>query len=160
MTFQRHGGKRTMKTQATVNAAHPPTSWVPALRGYPPSLRGVPRCRSRALALGGLLLWLGLGAARPASALTTVSTDTTISATISDDVQVTGSANVNIVPGGVITGNLTAYNSSAVTLTGGTVNGSVTANDSCTLTVMDGSTIGNGLVANESCTVNISGGTI
>ena len=99
-----------MKTKATVNAAHQP------LRGYPPSLRGVPGCRSRVLALGGLLLWLGLGAARPAWALTTISSDTTISTTISDDVQVTGSANVNIVPGGLITGRLNAYNSSAVTL--------------------------------------------
>jgi uncharacterized repeat protein (TIGR01451 family) len=137
-----------MKTQATVNAAPSRSRW------------GAPRCRSRALALGGLLLILGLGAARPAWALTTISTDTTISTTISDDVQVTGSANVNIVSGGLITGNLTAYNSSAVTLAGGQVSGTVTANDSSMLSVLTGSYIGNGLVANGSCTVNISGGSI
>jgi hypothetical protein len=96
--------------------------------------------------LGAWALLLALGAAAPARATTTISTDTTIStAQPAGDYLVTGTAVLTIAAGGAITGN-------------------VTASDSSTVNLLDGGSISNtalvALIANNSSTVSISGGSI
>jgi uncharacterized repeat protein (TIGR01451 family) len=134
-----------------------PMTPIGAMRPTPASAPG--RLTGR---LGVLLILLTGSLAAPAHALTTISSDTTISSAINDSVQVTGSAQVNLVSGGSISGDLTTYNSSSVTLTGsGAVGGSVTLNDSSTLTLSaSGGSIGEGVTVNQSSTLTVLGGTI
>jgi hypothetical protein len=134
-----------------------PMTPIGAMRPTPASAPG--RLTGR---LGVLLILLTGSLAAPAHALTTISSDTTISSAINDSVQVTGSAQVNLVSGGSISGDLTTYNSSSVTLTGsGAVGGSVTLNDSSTLTLSaSGGSIGEGVTVNQSSSLTVLGGTM
>jgi hypothetical protein len=70
-----------------------------------------------------LAVLLSLGLAAPARAVVTITTNTTINSPINDSVHVVGTAVVNLVAGGSINGNLSAFDSSTVTVSGGSIGG-------------------------------------
>jgi hypothetical protein len=100
----------------------------------------------------------GWSSAAPASALVTISSDTTIDTTINGNIHVVGTAHVTIVAGASIGGNVSAFNGSTVTVTGGSISGALRAFDTSTVTVSGGSI--RALVAADSATANVTGGSI
>jgi hypothetical protein len=137
------------------------------------------RKQARALLPAVLLALAALGMTSPACAVTVISSDTTITNSVSDDYLVTGTATlniasctvngdvtaadsstVNLLEGGTVTGKVITDNSSRFILSGssGRVEGALVANDTSSATVYNG-TIPH-VSANNNCTVSIYGGII